>query len=129
MRGTLDAVRRVEKARGTRFAPLAILPTFVDGRRSGAHAAEMLLREAFDDLVLDGVRARCPHGSTPPRWPACPSCCRRRRTTAAVAYRSAARELLARLGGKRVAPGRRKAVKGFVRADMRESLQGLRRGG
>ncbi len=53
LRGTLDAVRRIEKARGARYAPLAILPTFADRRRSGARAAEALLREHFPDLVLE----------------------------------------------------------------------------
>jgi chromosome partitioning protein len=129
LRGTLDAVRRVEKARGTRYAPLAILPTFVDARRSGARAAEALLREAFADLVLDAsvpVSARFDTAALT----GVPVVLSAPRTTAAIAYRAAAREVLARMSGKRSASGgRRKAVKGFVRSDMRGALQELRRVG
>ena len=97
LRGTLDAMRRVEKASGNRYAPLAILPTFVDRRRSGALAAEGLLRERFADLVLESS-IPSPPASTRPRWPACRSSSRRRARRPRMAYRSAARELLGRLG-------------------------------
>ena len=125
LRGTLDAVRRVEKASGTRYAPLAILPTFADRRRTGARAAEALLREHFPDLVLESsipVSARFDSAALAgvPVVVAAPG------SSASQAYRSAARELLGRLGTRTSA--KRKDVKGFVRTDMREALLDLRRG-
>ena len=126
LRGTLDAVRRVEKASGSRYAPLAILPTFADRRRSGARAAEALLRDRFPDLVLESsipVSARFDSAALAgvPVVVSAPG------SSASQAYRSAARELLGRLGTRTAA--KRKDVKGFVRTDMREALQELRRGG
>ena len=46
------------------------------------------------------------------------------RSTAATAYRDACDDLIARLGRK--APKRHGALKGFVRADMRDALLTLR---
>ena len=51
LRSTLAAVRAVEKARGGAYAPLAVLPTFVDRRRATADAVA-LLQEQFGDLLL-----------------------------------------------------------------------------
>ena len=53
LRSTLAAVRAVEKARGGAYAPLAVLPTFVDRRRATADAVA-LLQEQFGDLLLAG---------------------------------------------------------------------------
>ena len=113
LRGTLEAVRRVEKARGSRYAPLAILPTFADRRRSGARAAEALLRDQFPDLVLESsipVSARFDSAALA----GVPVVRRAPARAAAQAYRSAARELLGRLGTRTSA--KRKAREG-VRAD------------
>jgi chromosome partitioning protein len=125
LRGTLDAVRRVEKASGSRYAPLAILPTFANPRRSGARAAEALLRDSFPDLVLESsipVSARFDSAALAgvPVVVASPG------SSASQSYRAAARELLGRLGTR---SSKRKAVKGFVRTDMREALLDLRKGG
>ena len=128
LRGTLDAVRRVEKASGTRYAPLAILPTFADRRRTGARAAEALLRERFPDLVLESsipVSARFDSAALAgvPVVVAAPALAAARRTAPRPASCSAGWAASARTAR------RRKAVKGFVRADMRGALLDLRRGG
>ena len=119
----LDAVRRAEKQHGRRYAPVALLPTFVDRRRAGAVA---LLRDHFGDLVTEAEIPRSarfdsaslaglPVALTAPSSPP------------AAAYRAAAEELLARITSP---PDRhRAALKRFSRADMREELQGLRRRG
>ena len=65
----LDGVRRAEKRHGRRYAPVALLPTFVDRRRAGAVA---LLREHFGDLVT-GAEIPRSAASTRPRWRGCRS--------------------------------------------------------
>ncbi len=127
LRSTLAAVRAVEKARGAAYAPLVVLPTFVDRRRASADAVE-LLQAQFGDLLLAGgiprsVRfdgaalAGLPIGITAPR------------SAPAIAYADAAAALSEALAGapKKAKATRRPAVKKFVRADMRDALREIRR--
>jgi chromosome partitioning protein len=127
LRSTLAAVRAVEKARGGAYAPLVVLPTFVDRRRASADAVA-LLQDQFGDLLLAGgiprsVRfdgaalAGVPIGLAAPSSPP------------AVAYAEAAAALSDALEAapKRAKSTRRPAVKRFVRADMREALREIRR--
>jgi chromosome partitioning protein len=129
LRSTLAAIRATEKSRGRGYAPLAILPTFVD-RRTASLAAVELLQEQFEDLVLaDGV----PRSS---RFDAAalagvPVTLMAPRTPPAIAYADATTALLAALDGAPRRPSRtverRPAVKAFVRADMRDALRDMRR--
>jgi chromosome partitioning protein len=124
LQGTIEAVRAIEREAGRRYTPLVLLPTFVDARRPGALAAAALMRERFGDLVSPveiphsarhdtAALAGSPVGGSAPR------------STATAAYRTAADDLAGRLGRK---PAKRHgALKGFVRADMREALTAIRR--
>jgi chromosome partitioning protein len=124
LRATLDGIRAVERERDMRYSPLAILPTMVNRRRPGSRAAAALLRERFGDLVLpDDIpySARLDSASLA----GVPLVAKEPASPPALAYRSAARGILAQLGQ---APRKRKgAVRDFVRADMRSALQLLRR--
>ena len=51
LQGTIESVRSIERDTGRRYAPLVLLPTFVDARRPGAVDATALMRERFGDLV------------------------------------------------------------------------------
>jgi chromosome partitioning protein len=118
LQGVLAQVRRAEKANGRRFAPLALLPTFVDRRSASSNAAMRVLQEQldgslmlgeiprsarFDHAALEGI----PIGSLAPR------------SAPAAAYRQAARGLLAALGR----PARtRRAVKAYADTDVREAM-------
>jgi chromosome partitioning protein len=123
LRGALEAVRRVEKEERRRYAPLAVLPTFVDGRRPASLATVDLLREAFGDLVLPSAVPRSAHFDSA-ALRGVPVSTLAPRSAAARAYQQTARELLVRLSR---GPAKRGAVKSFVRADMREALR-TRRG-
>ncbi len=123
-RATLAALRRVEKMRGAPFAPIAILPTFVD-RRPASGAAVDLLRREIGDLVLPlqvprssrfdaAALAGLPIGLTAPTSPP------------AQAYASVAEHLMAHAAPRRNGSIRRPAVKRFVRADIRAALRDLR---
>ena len=123
LRSALDTVRRLEKEHGRRYAPLALLPTYVERRRAGSVAAVELLREQFGDLLLEAEIPRSARFDTTalagvPVTVAAP------KSAPAMAYRAAARELLGRLGRK--APKHGRTVKVFVRADMREALREVR---
>jgi chromosome partitioning protein len=124
LRATLDGIRSVERERDVRFRPLVILPTMVHARRSGSRAAAALLREHFGELVLPEdipFSARLDSSALA----GVPLVAREPSSPPALAYRTAARGVLAQLGQ---APAKRKgAVKEFVRADMRSALQSLRR--
>jgi chromosome partitioning protein len=124
LRATLDGIRAVERERDMRYSPLAILPTMVNRRRPGSRAAAALLRERFGDLVLpDDIpySARLDSASLA----GVPLVAKEPASLPALAYRSAARGVLAQLGQ---APRKRKGVvRDFVRADMRSELQVLRR--
>jgi chromosome partitioning protein len=124
LRSALETVRRVEKDEGRRYAPLAVLPTFVDPRRTGSLAAVELLREQFGELVLQSAVPRSARFDSAalagkPITNVAPQ------SAAARAYREAARELL--VGLSRRPAKRHGAVKAFVRADMREALWAQRR--
>jgi chromosome partitioning protein len=124
LRATLDGIRTLERQRGTRYRPLAILPTMVHARRPGARAAAALLRERFGELVLPEdipFSARLDSAALA----GVPLVARDAASPPAVAYRAAARGVLAQLGA--APPKRKGAVRDFVRADMRSSLQSLRR--
>jgi chromosome partitioning protein len=124
---TISALREVERRRGRRFAPLAVLPTFYEPRRAGSVAGLELLRAQLGELVLDAAIPRSARLDSAalaglPVTAAAPQ------SAVAGAYREAARELsrrLARDAGS--APRPRGALKGFVRADMREALRALRK--
>jgi chromosome partitioning protein len=124
LRATLDGIRAVERERDMRYSPLAILPTMVNRRRPGSRAAAALLRERFGELVLpDDIpySARLDSASLA----GVPLVAKEPASPPALAYRSAARGILAELGQ---APRKRKGVlRDFVRADMRSELQVLRR--
>jgi chromosome partitioning protein len=116
---TLEAMRGVEKRRGRAFAPLAILPTFVDPRRAGSEAAMDMLRDRFgalllgaavprsarfDSAALAGTPVVVAHHGTPP----------------AEAYMLAAQELRRRLDGAPPAP--RGLLKSLATTDVRDAL-------
>ena len=77
LRATLEGIRAVERDRGSRYRPLAVLPTMVQMRRPGSRAAAALVRERFGDLVLPrrhpvqralrqlGARGRAGRGTGP----------------------------------------------------------------
>jgi chromosome partitioning protein len=128
LRATLSTVRAAEKHRGRGYAPLAILPTFADARRSGSRAAIALLRDTFGADVLAAEVSRSARFDSAslagvPLVLAAPT------SEPALAYTAASRELESRLGAPKAPPPRRSAVKGFVRADMRAALRSLRPGG
>jgi chromosome partitioning protein len=124
LQGTIDSVRSIESETGRRYSPLVVLPTFVDPRRPGAVAAVALMRDRFGDMVS---RSQIPRSA---RYDSAalagvPVVVAAPHSTAAIAYRTAGDDLLARIGRK---PGKRHgALKRFVRADMREALLTLRR--
>jgi chromosome partitioning protein len=124
LQGTIEAVRSVERASGRRYAPLVLLPTFVDPRRTGAMAAAALMRERFGELISPAqVPRSARHDSA--ALAGVPVVVGAPRSSAAAAYRGASDDLAARLGRK--PPKRHGALKGFVRADMREALSTIRR--
>jgi chromosome partitioning protein len=123
LQDTIEAIRSVERETGRRYNPLVLLPTFVDARRPGATAAAALMRERFGDLVSPAQIPRSArHDSA--ALAGVPVVVGAPRTTAAAAYRAATDDLVARLGRK--PPKRHGALKGFVRADMREALVAMR---
>jgi chromosome partitioning protein len=124
LRATLDGIRTVERELDMRYRPLVILPTMVNQRRPGSRAAATLLRERFGELVLpDDIPFSARLDSS--ALAGVPLVARDASSTPALAYRTAARGILAGLGS---APAKRKgAVRDFVRADMRSALQNLRR--
>jgi chromosome partitioning protein len=120
LQAVINQVRRAEKAHRRRYTPLALLPTFVDRRSAASVAAMRVLEERLDGSLVLGEIPRSarfdaaaleglPVGSMAPR------------SAPAVAYRQAARGLLAALG--RPSHGRR-AMKAYVRADVRSALRG-----
>jgi chromosome partitioning protein len=123
-RATLATIRSAEKRRGRRFAPIAVLPTFVD-RRAASTAAVALLRRDLGDIVLDthvprsarfdsGALAGLPIGVTAPT------------SAPALVYADVAEQLARLLQTRPERPARRPEVKRFVRADMRTALRDLR---
>jgi chromosome partitioning protein len=124
LQGTIEAVRAVEHEVGRRYTPLVLLPTFVDARRPGALAATALMRDRFGELVSPAEIPRSARHDTA-ALAGSPVVASAPRSTAAAAYRSASDDLVSRLGRK---PTKRHgALKGFVRADMREALATMRR--
>jgi chromosome partitioning protein len=127
LRSTLAAVRAVEKARGGAYAPLAVLPTFVDHRRATSDAVA-LLHEQFGDLVLAGGIPRSARFDAA-ALSGVPVALGAPRTAPAIAYAEAATALAAALDNapKKAKALHRPSVKKFVRADMREALRSIRR--
>jgi chromosome partitioning protein len=124
LQGTIESVRSIERETGRRYAPLVVLPTFVDTRRPGAVAALALMRDRFGDVVSPSQIPRSARYDSA-ALAGVPVVVGAPRSSAAVAYRTACDDLVARLGRK---PGKRHgALKGFVRADMREALVAIRR--
>lgn len=124
LQGTIEAVRAIEHETGRHYTPLVLLPTFVDARRPGALAAAALMRERFGDLVSPAQIPRSARHDTA-ALAGSPVVASAPRSGAAAAYRTAADDLAGRLGRK---PAKRHgALKGFVRADMREALAAMRR--
>jgi chromosome partitioning protein len=124
LRSAVDAVRRAEKANGRRYRPLAVLPTMVEPRRATSRGALTVLGEHVGDLLLGVEVPRSARVDTSalegvPLVLAAPA------SPVAIAYRHAARELLARLSDRPA--DRRTGVKSFVRADLRAELLRLRR--
>jgi chromosome partitioning protein len=124
LRATLEGIRALERERDVRYRPLVILPTMVHARRPGSRAAAALLRERFGELVLpDDIPFSARLDSS--ALAGVPLVAREAASPPALAYRSAARAVLAQLGQ---APAKRKgAVRDFVRSDMRAALRSLRR--
>ncbi|HEY1479049.1 MAG TPA: ParA family protein [Gaiellales bacterium] len=125
LRATLESIREGEQERGSRYRPLAILPTMVYPRRPGSRAAAQLLRERFGELVLP---VDIPHSARfdSAALTGVPVVAREPASAPAKAYRAAASAVLGQLGSTPVK--RKGAVRDFVRADMRTALQSLRRG-
>src|SRR5439155_12517232 len=109
---------------GRRYTPLLLLPTFVDPRRPGAVDATALMRERFGDLVSPSQIPRSARYDSS-ALAGVPAVVGAPHSEAAAAYRGACDHILARLGRK---PAKRHgALKGFVRADMREAFMTARR--
>ncbi len=127
LRSTLAAVRAVEKARGGAYAPLAVLPTFVDRRRAATDAVA-LLHEQFGDLVLAGGIPRSARFDAA-ALSGVPVALGAPHSAPAIAYAEAATALAAALAGapKKAKATRRPSIKTFVRADMRDALRAIRR--
>jgi chromosome partitioning protein len=124
LQGTIDSVRSIERDTGRRYTPLVLLPTFVDPRRPGAVDATALMRERFGDLVSPTQIPRSARYDSS-ALAGVPAVVGAPLSEAAAAYRRAADDLVARLGRK---PAKRHgALKGFVRADMREAFTAARR--
>ena len=123
LQGTIESVRSIERDTGRRYTPLRPLPTFVDARRPGAVDATALMRERFGDLVSP---AQIPRSSRydSSALAGVPVVVGAPHSSAADAYRRACDDLVARLGRK--AAKRHGALKGFVRADMREAFMTIR---
>ena len=124
LQGTIESVRSIERETGRRYSPLVLLPTFVDARRPGAVDATALLRERFGELVSPAEIPRSSRYDSS-ALAGVPVVTGAPRSAAAAAYRRASDDLVARLGGKAVK--RHGALKGFVRADMREAFTTIRR--
>ena len=112
-----------ERGTGRRYTLLVLLPTFVDARRPGAVDAAALVRERFGDLVSPAEIPRSSRYDSS-ALAGVPVVVGAPRSTAAAAYRRAADDLVARLGRK--AAKRHGALKGFVRADMRDAFVTIR---
>lgn len=127
LRSTLAAVRAVEKARGGAYAPLVVLPTFVDRRRASADAMA-LLHEQFGDLLLAGGIPRSTRFDAS-ALSGVPIALAAPRSAPAIAYGEAAAALAAALedAPERAKATRRPAVKKFVRVDLRDALREIRR--
>ncbi|HEY7258769.1 MAG TPA: ParA family protein [Gaiellales bacterium] len=124
LQGTIESVRSMERETRRRYAPLVVLPTFVDARRPGSVAAVALMRDRFGDVVSPSQVPRSARYDSS-ALAGVPVVVGAPRSSAAVAYRTACDDLVGRLGRK---PGKRHgALKGFVRADMREALVAFRR--
>jgi chromosome partitioning protein len=124
LQGTIESVRSIERERGRRYTPLVVLPTFVDPRRPGAVDATMVLRERFGDIVsAAGIPRSARFDSA--ALAGVPVVVGAPHSAAGAAYRRAADDLTTRLGRK--PPKRHGALKGFVRADMRETFATIRR--
>jgi chromosome partitioning protein len=123
LQGTIESVRSIERDTGRRYTPLLLLPTFVDPRRPGAVDATALMRERFGDLVsLTHIPRSARYDSS--ALAGVPAVVGAPLSEAAAAYRRAADDIVARLGRK---PAKRHgALKGFVRADMREAFMAVR---
>ena len=123
LQGTIESVRSIERGTGRRYTPLVLLPTFVDARRPGAVDAAALVRERFGDLVSPAEIPRSSRYDSS-ALAGVPVVVGAPRSTAAAAYRRAADDLVGRLGRK---PAKRHgALKGFVRADMRDAFMTIR---
>ncbi len=127
LRSTLAAVRSVEKARGGAYAPLAVLPTFVDRRRATADAVA-LLQDQFGDLMLTAGIPRSARFDAA-ALSGVPVALGAPHSAPAIAYGEAAAALAAALDDapEKVKAKRRPAVKKFVRADLRDALLAIRR--
>jgi chromosome partitioning protein len=124
LQGTIESIRSVERETGRRYAPLVVLPTFADARRSGAVAAVTLMRERFGEMVSPRQIPRSARYDSA-ALAGVPVVVGAPRSTAAMAYRAACDDLVAQLGRK--AAKRHGALKRFVRADMRQELLMQRR--
>jgi hypothetical protein len=124
LQGTIESIRSVERETGRRYAPLVVLPTFADARRSGAVAAVTVMRERFGEMVSPRQIPRSARYDSA-ALAGVPVVVGAPRSTAAMAYRAACDDLVAQLGRK--AAKRHGALKRFVRADMRQELLMRRR--
>jgi chromosome partitioning protein len=123
LQGTIESVRSIERDAGRRYTPLVLLPTFVDPRRPGAVDATALMRERFGDLVSPAQIPRSNRYDSS-AMAGIPVVVGAPHSAAADAYRRACDDIVARLGRK--ATKRHGALKGFVRADMREAFMTIR---
>jgi chromosome partitioning protein len=124
LRTAVDAVRRAEKAHDRRYQPLAVLPTMVEPQRTASRTGLTLLGDQVGELLLGveiprSARADSSALAGVPLVLATPT------APVAMAYRAAARELLAQLSDRPVS--RRAAVKRFVKTDLRAELLRRRR--
>jgi cellulose biosynthesis protein BcsQ len=126
LRGAVEAVRRIEKLRGSRYRPLAILPTFVEPRRRASQAALAVLRERFGALVMAAEIPRSARFDTA-ALAGVPLVVAARSSTGARAYRAAAGELAGALGEP--VSSRGKALRAYAQADVREAMLDARRQG
>jgi chromosome partitioning protein len=120
LRDVVAAIRGEERRRGSRFAPLLILPTMVEYRRAGSRRALAALHEAFGEQLV--AQAAVPRSA---RFDAAalagvPVVVSHPESAPAQAYQAAARAILTGIG--RRSPGRGGRLKAYAREDARQRL-------
>jgi chromosome partitioning protein len=122
LREVVAVVRGEERRRGSRLAPLLILPTMVEHRRAGSRRALAVLHDAFGEQLVSQAAVPRSARFESAALAGVPVVVSRPSSAPAQAYEAAARELLAGIG--RRPPGRGGRLKAYARGGARERLLG-----